>query len=131
VTGENAKANAREEMDHGNEALAAGRCLFENGFLRDAVSRAYYAAYHWARAVLLLKGIEPRTHRGTIQLFSLHYAKDGPLTDETVGLLAHLETYRELSDYTPSAKFTEHDARAEIERAERFIAACKTVAETK
>ncbi|MFC1452849.1 HEPN domain-containing protein [Verrucomicrobiota bacterium] len=131
MTEDNARANARDEMDHGNEALEAARCLVDNGFRRDAVSRAYYAAYHWARAVLLLKGIEPRTHRGTIQLFSLHLAKDGPLTDETVGLLAHLETYRELSDYTPSARFTEHDARSEIERAERFIAACKPLAETK
>jgi uncharacterized protein (UPF0332 family) len=128
MTEDNAKANAQDEIERGNEALQAAKCLFDNGFRRDAVSRAYYAAYHWARAILLLKGIEPKTHRGTIQLFSLHVAKNGPLNEEEVGLLSHLETYRELSDYTSSANFTEQDVRSEIERAERFITACKPLA---
>lgn len=127
MTEDNARANAQDEIVHGNEALEAARCLLANGFLRDAVSRAYYAAYHWARALLFLKGLEPKTHRGTIQLLSLHYGKDGPLSDETVGLLAHLETYRELSDYTSSTRFTEDDVHKEVGRAERFIAACQPV----
>jgi uncharacterized protein len=125
VTDGNAKANAREEVAHGDEALAAARCLIDNGFLRDAVSRAYYAAFHWARAMLLRKGIEPKTHRGVVQLFSLHFVKDGPLSEETASLLAHLETYRELSDYTPAAAFTAEQAREEVSRAERFIDACR------
>ena len=125
MTAANARANAQDELQHGDEALAAARCLVENGFLRDAVSRAYYAAYHWARAVLLLKGLEPKTHRGAIQLLSLHLVKEGLLTEDAAGLLAHLETYRELSDYSSSARFTDDDVRAEIARAERFIAACR------
>jgi uncharacterized protein (UPF0332 family) len=65
------------------------------------------------------------THRGTVQLFSLHFVKDGPLTDDKAGILAHLETYRELSDYTSTATFTEDQARAELDRAGRFIEACR------
>ena len=76
-----------EEREHGNEALAAARCLLENGFLRDAVSRAYYAAFHRARASLLLRGMEPKTHRSTVQLFSLHFVKDGPLDDGVASML--------------------------------------------
>lgn len=125
MTDENVEANARDEREHGNEALAAARCLAQNGFLRDAVSRAYYAAFHWARASLLLKGIEPKTHRGTVQLFSLHFVKDGPLEDDAASLLSHLETYRELSDYTSSANFTVEEAEGELARAEKFIAACR------
>jgi uncharacterized protein (UPF0332 family) len=125
VTKDNAQANARDEIQHGNESLAAAQCLVTNGFLRDAVSRAYYAAYHWARAVLLTKGIEAKTHRGTIQLFSLHFVKDGPLSDDTAALLAHLETYRELSDYTSTVSFTETQAHEGITRSENFIQACR------
>lgn len=129
MTDDNAKANAEDEIAHGNESLDAACCLVDNGFLRDGVSRAYYAAYHWTRALLLTKGIEARTHRGAIQLFSLHFVKDGPLTDEAAALLAHLETYRELSDYTSMATFTEEQAREEIARAKRFISACRPIIE--
>jgi uncharacterized protein (UPF0332 family) len=129
VTADNAKANARAEAAHGDESLASARCLADNGFPRDAVSRAYYAAYHWARALLLAKGIESKTHRGTVQLFSLHFVKDGPLADEIAALLAHLQTYRELSDYTSTASFSEDQARAEIDRAARFIQACRPFVE--
>ena len=125
MTGYNAKANALDEAVHGSESLASSECLLDNGFLRDAVSRAYYAAFHWARAVLLSKGIEPKSHRGVIQMFSLHFVKDGPITEEAVDMLAHLATYRELCDYTSSASFTEEQVREEISRARRFIEACR------
>ena len=124
MTPANAKANAAVETAHGSEALDAARCLAENGFFRDAISRAYYAAYHWARALLMTRGIEPKTHRGTIQLFHLHFVKDGPLSESDAAHLSHLETYRELSDYTSTAEFTEQQARDEIGRAAQFIAAC-------
>ena len=129
MTGENARTNSQDEGKQGDEALAAAECLLENGFLRDAVSCAYYAAFHWARALLLLKGFEPKTHRGTVQLFSLHYVKNGPLTEDAANLLAHLETYRELSDYTSGTDFTREEAQKEISRARRFIEACRPVAE--
>ena len=127
MTDDNAKANARDEAAHGDEALAAAKCLAENGFLRDAVSRSYYAAFHWARAVLMLKGLEPKTHRGVVQLFSLHFVKDGPLGEEATTWLAHLETYRELSDYTSSVTFTSEQTGEEISRAEKFIASCRPI----
>ena len=125
MTNENGRANARDEVVRGNESLEAARLLIEHALLRDGISRAYYAVYHVVRALLLVKGLDPRTHRGAAQLFNLHYVKDGPLDEKTAGLLAHLETYRELSDYTSSASFTEAQARSELERAIRFLEACR------
>ena len=125
MTNGNARANAEDELAHGDEALAAATCLLDNGFFRDAVSRAYYAAFHWARAALFTKGLDPRTHRGMVQLFSLHFVKDGPLREEVLSLLSHLETYRELSDYTSAVSFTEDQAREELSRAKRFGEACR------
>lgn len=125
MTGENARINAREEIARAEESLSAARHLLTGGFGNDAVSRAYYAAFHCARALLVSKGIEAKTHRGTVQLLGLHFVKTGILAPETAGLLAHLETYRELVDYTPATRFTGEEAREEIARAERFMAACK------
>jgi hypothetical protein len=35
----------------------------------------FYAVYHAAKAVLLLKGVIPRTHEGVERMFSLYYVK--------------------------------------------------------
>ena len=131
MTKHNARINAHEEARRGNEALAAAKHLFQGEFWNDSISRAYYAAYHWARAVLLTRGLEPKTHRGVVQLIGLHFVASGKLTEESASWLAHLETYRELSDYSSSASFDRGQAKAEIARAERFIAACRPLIKTR
>ncbi len=125
MTGPNRDANSRDEIERGNECLAAAEHLQAGGFANDAVSRAYYAAYHWARALLLTKGLEPKSHRGLIQLISLHFVKGGLLPEDAAGDLGHLETYREVSDYHTRSEFTSEQAEQEIERARRFIEACR------
>lgn len=91
------------------------------------MTRAYYAAFHGARALLVTRGLESKTHRGVVQLLNLHFVKDGPLSIQMAEHLSHLETYRELSDYTAIAQFTEAQTREEIVRAEAFIAACRSL----
>ena len=125
MTGPNREANSQDEIERGNECLAAAEHLCAGGFANDAVSRAYYAAYHWARAVLLTKGLEPKTHRGLVQLLSLHFVKSALLSEEPASDLAHLETYREISDYHTRSELTVTQANEEISRAKRFIEACR------
>jgi uncharacterized protein (UPF0332 family) len=124
VTDENRRKNARNETERGNECLREAQILLEAGLFVGAVSRAYYAAYHWARALLFLKGLEPRTHRGVIQLVSLHYVQAGTLSEAAAADLAHLETFRELCDYNAKATFDRSQALDEIKRARRFVEAC-------
>ena len=76
-TSENQIANAREEVHRGNEALRAAEELLQLALCNDAVSRAYYAAYHWARAVLFTQGLESKTHRGVVQLVALRFVREG------------------------------------------------------
>ena len=58
-------------------------------------------------------------------MLGLHFVKKGPISEGAAAHLAHLETYRELSDYTSAAKFSDSEAEDEISRAEQFIAACR------
>ena len=125
MTEENGRVNAIEESRRGDECLAEARYLLKGGFWNAAVSRAYYAAFHWALALLMKKGLEPKTHRGVIQLLQLHYVESGILPPSAAEALSQLETYRELSDYNAKASFDEKRAAAEIKRAESFIAACR------
>jgi uncharacterized protein (UPF0332 family) len=76
-------------------------------------------------ALLALKGLEPKTHRGAIQLLQLHYVETGALSPAAAVALGQLETYRELSDYNAKARFDEKRAAAEIQRAESFVASCR------
>ena len=105
MTDNNCRNNAFEEGRKGNECLAEARYLLAGGFCNAAVSRAYYAAFHWASALLMLKGLEPRTHRGVIQLLHLHYVETGIITATSATGLGTLETYRELSDYNAKANY--------------------------
>ncbi len=73
----------------------------------------------------MLKGLEPKTHRGATQLLHLHYVEPGTLSTATAAALGQLETYRELSDYNAKASFDQARAEAELEQAETFIAACR------
>jgi uncharacterized protein (UPF0332 family) len=71
------------------------------------------------------RNCEPKTHKGVLQLLSLHYVKPRLLEEDMADHLARLETFRELSDYDAVAEFTAEDAGTKIQQAEEFIAACK------
>jgi len=125
MTEDNRHDNAVDESRLGDACLAEARYLLEGDFFNAAVSRAYYAAFHWALALLFLRGLEPKTHRGVIQLLHLHYAEPGVMSADVASCLGQLETYRELSDYNAKASFDEDRAKSEIDRAERFISFCR------
>ena len=125
MTGDNIKNNTREEMARGDHTLTAAETLIASKFYNDAVSRAYYAMLYYARALLLTKGLEAKSHYGTYQLLNLHFIKDGHLAAVHGSNFAHVQSYRELSDYEATTVFDEAQARQEIETARKFMAACR------
>jgi uncharacterized protein (UPF0332 family) len=125
MTPANAEANAREEIARGTDAFKAAQLLLREGLFNDAISRAYYSAYHWASALLLTKGLEPKTHRGKIQMLSLHFVRTGLLSEEAAAHLSRLEDFREVSDYSAGRVFTEDDAAGAVRRAQAFIDAAR------
>jgi uncharacterized protein (UPF0332 family) len=48
------------------EDLASARYDLAGGFIRAALNRAYYAAFHAVQAALLTVGEAPRTHSGVL-----------------------------------------------------------------
>ena len=53
MTPPNRRANIAIETARGDEALESAEILLVAQKRRDAVSRAYYGAFHYARALLL------------------------------------------------------------------------------
>jgi uncharacterized protein (UPF0332 family) len=67
---DNKKENIREEIDRAKEAIRAAQLLFENGFVRDAISKLYYSLLYSVRGLLLAKGLEPKSHEGALRLLA-------------------------------------------------------------
>jgi uncharacterized protein (UPF0332 family) len=106
---DNKRENIREEIDRAKEAVRAAQLLFENGFVRDAISKLYYSLLYSVRALLLVKGLEPKSHEGALRLFGLHFIKAGNFEAKDSHIFSKLMKYREEADYNPSYTFSQED----------------------
>jgi hypothetical protein len=106
---DNKRENIREESDRAKEAIRAAQLLFENGFVRDAISKLDYSLLYSVRALLLAEGLEPKSHEGALRLFGQHFVKPGPFEPKDSHIFSKLMKYREEADYNPSYPFTRED----------------------
>ncbi|MBI4811249.1 MAG: HEPN domain-containing protein [Ignavibacteriales bacterium] len=109
MTEENKYRNIHEELDRAATALASADTLIQNGYYNDAVSRLYYSLFHAVKALLLSEGLEPKTHEGTLTLFSKYFIKTNVFTPQDSHIFSRLMKYREEADYNPSYIFTRKD----------------------
>jgi uncharacterized protein (UPF0332 family) len=121
LNAQNRRENARAECSLGDDALRAADHLHELRLYNDAVSRAYYAAFHYGRALLLTEGLEPKTHRGIVSVLEREFVGRGRIAADAVSLLARLQTFRNIADYDARQRLTETRARTEVDQARRFV----------
>ncbi|MFO8077256.1 MAG: HEPN domain-containing protein [Thermoplasmatota archaeon] len=67
----------KEYLDQAEEELNASYVLLNEKFYREAVSRTYYSMFHATQALLVLKEIYPKSHKGVIQKFGEEFIKSG------------------------------------------------------
>lgn len=125
MTVENRRVHVAAEVARAEEALRAARELLKLGLLNDAVSRAYYAALHFALAALLTEGVEPKSHGGVGAMLALHFIRTGRLPAERGKELSRLEQFRTEADYNRFFVFDAEGASTEVEVAERFCGAIR------
>jgi uncharacterized protein (UPF0332 family) len=109
MTEENKRENIKSELERASNAFQAANLLFDKGFLSDSVSRLYYFLFHIIRALLLTKGLEPKSHEGALRVFGLHFVKEGIFIPRDSHIFSKLMKYREEADYNPSYTFTKED----------------------
>lgn len=105
------------------EKARVARDLYAKREWDDAISRAYYAAYHAAQAALLTEGQRADTHKGVVTLFGLLLVKTGKLDKRWGKLLSNLKDDREAGDYDALSYLDEETARRAVREAEEFVAA--------
>ena len=121
MTGENRVANACAEIVAARDALRVAEAAVSLGAFRDAMSRAYYAAFHAARAMVLLCGVEPKTHSGLVHLMNEHLIRTGEIERRFNLVLTRLYAYREASDYAYSFELGGDDVNKEIAVARELL----------
>jgi len=83
--------------------------------------------YHAARALLLTKNIEPKTHKGVLVSLGQFFIKTGALKRAYGKMLAYAKELRENGDYSEYYIATEEDAKTVIDDAKEFVAEVKKI----
>lgn len=119
--------NARIEWEKAQEVLREATILFNENLPSGAISRAYYAAFHAATALLISEGIEVRSHQGLGKMFSLHFVKPGYLDPKFSRILSMAQKFREEADYNSEYVFTMDDAKTTLEEVRELCNAAEAV----
>lgn len=103
------------------KAHGAAKTLLETGFYEDAVSRAYYAVLHAAKAALLARDIAAESHAAVRRLFGKELVQPGLLENEWAIILAQAQDERALADYDVELTFSSEVAQDRVKDAHRFL----------
>jgi hypothetical protein len=103
------KENMHDELSRADEAIKAADLLFDNDLVSDAISRLYYFILYHIRALLLSRGLEPRSHEGALRLLGLHFIREGFLEKSVAQVFSKLMKFREEADYNPVSMFSKED----------------------
>ena len=103
------------------DKLSAAEILLKNNEYDDAVSRAYYCAFHAAQALLLTEGIEAGAHHGVVTLFGLHFVNTEKFDKKFGKMLNNLKDDRENGDYDVFSVIEEEDAAQALDEARQFL----------
>ena len=105
--------------------LKVAEKLLKSGDYEDAVSRAYYAVYHAAQALLLTEGQQAESHKGVVTLFGLLFVKTGKFSKKMGKYIANLKDDRESGDYEVISYLDSDTAEAAITEAREFLKEAK------
>ena len=103
------------------ERLDAAKYLFDGGFYKDSVSRAYYSMYHAAMAILTLKDVKARRPSDVLRVLGLYMIQEEDMGHYYASSLKFAKEEREKGDYDIFAEIGEEEAETIICDAEKFL----------
>ena len=109
------------EWYRARESLLAGESLTRNGLFADAISRAYYAILHAAKAGLHVHDVAAESHSAVRRMFGLHLIRSGEIEPEWSAYLTAGLDDRLAADYDVEMQFSKKEARSECLRAGEFL----------
>ena len=103
--------------------IRSAKLLLADGDFDTAVSRAYYAMFYIAEALLLSKGLAYSKHSAVIAAFGREFARTGVMPPEFHAHFRAASEARNISDYQLGSHVTAEETTQHISRAELLLAA--------
>jgi uncharacterized protein len=104
------------------QSLEAAKLMEQQRYHDFAASRAYYAMFYVAEALLLEYGLSFSKHTAVIAAFGERFAKARLVSPEFHRYLIEGQDSRNVADYSLGSSLTQADAALQIARAEEFLA---------
>jgi len=108
-------------IDKSRESIAAAELLLERGFQGFAASRAYYAMFYAAEALLLGESASFSKHAAVISAFGQRFAHGNARAAELHRYLIEGQESRTKGDYRADDPVSEEEAETQIARARKFL----------
>ena len=120
--------SASEEQGYIEKAkrfLASARLLLSDGDIDSAVSRAYYAAFFVAEALLEARGESFSSHKGAIAAYGRQFAQTASLDPRFHRLLIIAFQKRQQADYLVKTGLSAAEVNEMIAETQDFLAAAE------
>lgn len=108
-------------FDKARESLDAARLLHDKGFFSFSVSRAYYAMFYAAEALLASLGLFYSSHGGVIGGFGREFSKTELIERKYHRWLIDAQDMRSMGDYGVGCDIRKEDSFEMIARSTEFV----------
>jgi uncharacterized protein (UPF0332 family) len=105
------KPEVRELLDKAGRSLKTAEKIFKDGEVDFAGSRAYYAMFYIAEALLLERGLAFSSHSAVIANFGKEFAKTGLLHPKFHNYLIKAQDRRNIGDYAIGNHLTKEEVK--------------------
>lgn len=117
------KPEVNELLDKARRSIKTAEKIFKDGEVDFAGSRAYYAMFYVAEALLLERGLAFSSHSAIIANFGKEFAKTGILNPKFHNYLTKSQDRRNIGDYAIGKHLTEEEVREMLTWAKEFLKA--------
>jgi uncharacterized protein (UPF0332 family) len=112
-------------IDKARRSLKTAEKIFKDGELDFAGSRAYYAMFYVAEALLLQKGLSFSSHSAVTANFGKEFARTGILNPKYHQYLIKSQDLRNIGDYAIGTHLTTEEVTEMLVWAKEFIKAAE------
>lgn len=116
-----------ELLELAKDNVRASELLLQNGFAGFAASRAYYAMFAAAEALLLARDLTFSKHSAVIAAFGRHFAKPGIVPVELHRAMLAAQRARQAADYGDVKQVTSEEASGHIDSAKELLRCAESV----
>lgn len=99
MTGQEKEILIRQKITRAKSTIGQINNLLKFGYYDTAINRIYYACFYAVQALLIQKDIIPKSHKGVLNMFSLHYIREGIISEKFGKHYSRIFDQRMTADY--------------------------------